>query len=335
MDRKEIKKNNMDINSALSLFDEQFTIQDFSASISDMDQSSQNTLIKVRRAVRKALDKDEQESKYVLDIDKELSDKLHSGEVELVKVNGEPIAQIRDANGKFGKKIPIKEELQEEGVSLDALQLAIQMEAINQQLKTIVDSVMIIEDRIKDVSKGQYNDRVGLYFSGLSLFIEARSIEDHSLKKQIIAQALRSVSDANSQMVQEIRESISYLINEQYRNSKRMTALIKEHLQIVRECYEIIFRASFLKAAIYQECGELASMLTAIDEYGRFIEKLIMPYAGKLSELDESNQFIEKGTWGQIAGTLTGCRELKQLVNDNMIYRFSIGGDNEWSSIKE
>lgn len=117
---------------------------------------------------------------------------------------------------------------------------------------------------------------------------------------------------------------MEYLITGQYRNSKKMTGKIDEHISIINQCYDVVYRASFLKAAIYQDNGEIASMLTAIDEYGRFVEKMIVPYAGKLSELDRRNKFIEKGTWGTIAHSLTGCKELRQQIYENDSYLLSM-----------
>ena len=79
-------------------------------------------------------------------------------------------------------------------------------------------------------------------------------------------------------------------MNEQYKSTKQKVQKIEEHLSAIRQCYDIVFRAAFLKAWIYQQNGEIGAMVTAIDEYGRFIEKLVVPYAGKLSELDSSDR---------------------------------------------
>ena len=62
-------------------------------------------------------------------------------------------------------------------------------------------------------------------------------------------------------------------------------------------------------------------MLTAIDEYGRFIQRLIVQFVGKLSELDRNNRLIEFGTWGIMAKTLEGCTELKQKIAKQKVYQ--------------
>ena len=55
------------------------------------------------------------------------------GCVIIVK-NGEVYAQLRCANGRLGGKISVKEELQEEGITVEELKLAMQMEIIKEQL---------------------------------------------------------------------------------------------------------------------------------------------------------------------------------------------------------
>jgi hypothetical protein len=313
------------MSDCLSLFDEQFSIADFSSAFDKAEAASESVLSSTRVAVQRAFDNNEDKANYVVDMNDELRDAIESGDIELITgKNGDVYAQLRNANGRFGKPLPIKKELADEGITAEALQMALQMEAIKVQLQIIIDGMREIESRVTDVIQGQRNDRIGLFYSGLSLYIEARSIRDEVLRKQVVAQALQSISNANSQMIQDVRTSVEYLITGQYRNSKKMTGKIDEHISIINQCYDVVYRASFLKAAIYQDNGEIASMLTAIDEYGRFVEKMIVPYAGKLSELDRRNKFIEKGTWGTIAHSLTGCKELRQQIYENDSYLLSM-----------
>lgn len=317
------------VNDCFSLFDEQFTIADFTASIERANQESNEVLNSARAAIKKAFCNDTDEvTKYVVNIGPELRDKIENGEVKLVQnADGDLFAQLRQGNGQYGGKLAIKEELQEEGISADALQLALQMDAIKAQLDTIISTIQEIEGRVADVIQGQRNDRIGLFYSGLSLYYEAKTIKDDILKKQITAQSLKAISDANSQMIQDIRYSIQYLVTEQYKSEKNSMQHIDEHINIIKQCYDIVYRASFLKAEIYQENGEIESMLTTLDEYGRFVANLIIPYVGKLSELDKDSVFIEKGAWGTIANTLTGCNELKKMISGNEGYLLSLGGN--------
>lgn len=318
------------VSSILSLFDEQFSIADLSHAIESAENSSSDILETTKRAVYRAFEKDanSNDPKYIVNFDDETKAAIKCGNVELVPAKeGGFYAQLRNTENKqLSKKLSITEELGEEGIDTAALHTALQMEAIKKQLTTIIQSVQEIEEKVTEVIQGQRNDRLGLFYSGLSLYVEAKEIQDVSLKKQITAQALRSINDANAQMIQDIRTNIEYLITEEYKIHKKQQEKIEEYLNVIRQCYDVVYRAAFLKATIYQENGEIAAMLTAIDEYGRFVEKLIVPYAGKLSELDRHSQFIESGTWGKIAGTLSSCRELRKQIVENRVYLLSMGG---------
>lgn len=322
------------VSNILSLFDEQFSIADFSHAVETAENSSSDILEATKRAVYHAFEKDadSNDPKYIVNFDDETKAAIKCGSVELVPAkDGGFYAQLRNTETKrLSSKLSITEELGEEGVDAAALQAALQMEAIKKQLATIIQSIQEIEGKVTEVIQGQRNDRLGLFYSGLSLYVEAKEIQDASLKQQITSQALRSINDANAQMIQDIRTNIEYLITGEYKNHKKITGKIEEYLNVIHQCYDVVYRAAFLKATIYQENGEIAAMLTAIDEYGRFVEKLIVPYAGKLSELDQHSQFIESGTWGKIAGTLSSCRELRKQIAENRMYLLSTGGiENE------
>ena len=307
--------NNQDkmIFDMLALFDEQFDIVDFKNSVKENKNHSDLVLHKTKNSIEKAIRNDEgveNQTKYVIDMDSDILDSIENGDLKLVtSKDGNIYAQLRNSNGKFGERLPIKKELEESGVTVDELQMALQVKAIEEQLHKIVDVLENIDKKVKNVLQGQHNDRKGLFYSGLSLFIESKQIQDVKLKKEMIAQALKSLNDAKFQMIQEIRSEIEYLVTEQYKKSKRSTVTIDEKISDIYKCYEVVYRASFVKAAIYQDCGEISAMLTAIDEYGRFIQRLVVPFAGRLSELDRNNRLIESGTWGIMAKTLEGCTE--------------------------
>jgi len=315
--------NTRPVMDCFSLFDEQFSISTFSDALEVTSNRASDIIDSAKSAVHKAFAGADGEEKYnyVVDMADDIKEAIEAGEIKLVtNADGEVFAQIRNANGRFGNKLPIKKELVEEGISVEELQLALQMDLIKEQLGRMIESLKDIEGRVTEVVQGLHNDRIGLFYGGLSLFAEARSIQDESLRKMVTAQALHAVSSANSQMIQEIRTSIEFLGTEQYRKFKNKSDKIDEHLGIIHQCYDVVYRASFLKAAIYHENNEIASMLTAIDEYGRFVEKLIVPYAGMLSELDKNSMLVEQSTWGYIAGTLTGCRELKQRIAETNVF---------------
>lgn len=307
-----------------TLFDEQFSISDFKKSFIKSEIASSEVLSETKDSIKKALYNDEIDKnvKYVVDMNDDILESIERENLKFVTgKDGELYAQLRDSNGRFGSKLPIKRELEEKEISIEALQMAIQIKAIEYQLNQILSILADLEGKIADVLVGQKNNRIGLFYSGLSLFIESKQIENEALKYQIVAQALKSLNDSNYQMIQEIRTSIEYLVTKQYEKEKKIMDKIREKISIIYQCYEVVHRTAFIKAAIYQENGEISAMLTAIDEYGRFIEKMIIPYAGKLTELDRNNNLIETGTWGKIGKTLERCKELKKMITEQSVYQ--------------
>ena len=302
----------------LSLFDEQFSIDDFDKSIHTGSDASKSVLSKARNAVGKAYSELEDDDAYHYEVSMtdELKKAINSGEVSLVTgKDGLVYAQLRGDKGRFGKPLPIEKHFEEQGLTVEQIELAIQMDAIRAQLESMIETLKTIEGRVTEVIQGQHNDRIGLFYSGLSLYAESQRITNDSLRTLTQANALKALSDANSQVIQEIRTSIEYLVTEQYKGSKDITKEIDERLSSINKCYDVVYRSSFLKSTIYYERGEIEAMLTSLDEYGRFIQKLIIPYAEILSELDKNEKFIEKGTWGAIANTLSICSEMREKLS--------------------
>ncbi|RNL39790.1 hypothetical protein [Paraeggerthella hongkongensis] len=113
---------------------------------------------------------------------------------------GEMFAQLRDANGHYGKKIPIKEQVVANGLNPLEVQNAMRTQAIQEQLEEIVATLAEINEVVCDIKQGQHNDRLGLFLSGQALYLESREISDPTLRKFLEAQALKSLSDANGQL---------------------------------------------------------------------------------------------------------------------------------------
>ena len=129
---KELKRVYWDgMNSFVELFDEQFSVSDFGDSVKEAEIQSESILDSARSAIRKAYEKKEPESKLVLDMNDDIKRAIENGEARLdTGKNGEVYAQLRCANGRLGGKISVKEELQEEGITIEELKFAMQMEAI-------------------------------------------------------------------------------------------------------------------------------------------------------------------------------------------------------------
>lgn len=313
----------------LSIFDEQFSIDDFDKTIQSGKEASKEIISKARIAIKNAYDDSDESFHYEVRMTEELKQAIELGEVSLVTgKDGLVYAQLRGEKGRFGKPLPVEKQLEEQGITAEQLQLALQMDAIRNQLEVMISTLRSIEGRVTEVIQGQHNDRIGLFYSGLSLFAEANCISDNTLRTQLYSQSLKALSDANSQVIQEIRSCIEYLATEQYKGIKDGTKQIEERLSSIHKCYDVVYRSTFLKAAIYHEKNEISAMLTTIDEYSRFVQKLIIPYVGMLSELDKNEKFIEKGTWGKIASTLSVCGDMRKQLNSEIPLMISMEGEN-------
>ena len=299
----------------INMFDEQFSVSSFEREIDADSHNSEETISAAKDIVKKVVG-EQDEKKYSVNLTDDIKNALDKGEVEFVKgKNGEVFAQLRNKNGKFGEKLSITEGLEDAGIAFDDLKIAIQMEAIAEQLKDVTTTLKEIETQISEVALDRRNDRIGLFYSGMSLYMEASQISDDAFKKHLMAQALKAISDANSQLIQDIRTSIEFLSTEQYKTRKKPLKLVEENINTVKQCYEIVYKATLMKALIYHEAHELVAMAAVIEEYSEFVEKMIVPHIGLLSELDKDSKFISKGSWGRIATTRLNCEEIKNKLN--------------------
>ena len=71
-----------------------------------------------------------------------------------------------------------------------------QMMALQEQLEEIENQTLSIDHSVKDVQQGQQNDRLRLYYSGVALYLETRTIDDPDLRRALLIQAMSPLSDA-------------------------------------------------------------------------------------------------------------------------------------------
>lgn len=178
-----------------------------------------------------------------------------------------------------------------------------------------------IGTELDDVKQGQQNDRIALFYSGMNLYLEARAVKDPDLRKYLVSQAMKGISDSHAQIMQQLQMDINYLMTGQYTKVKgKSYEDMQEHMISINKSYDVIYRAMMLKAAIYYEQEELEALMTCLSEYGRFIEKVIIPIASKLTELDASITTLKNGVWDQRAKSLATVNELKNQLEHNNTY---------------
>ena len=184
--------------------------------------------------------------RFVVDATESTLEDIESGKIKLSTDNsGNMFAQLQKANGHYGSKLPIKKEYFREDI--DPVQMAntLQLKAMQEQLQDIADQLNIIEGSVRDVLQGQQNDRIGLYYSGMALYLESINITDIDMKRLLTAQSLRALSEATFQLSITMRSDIQYLINEEYKSAKgKRVKLIDDRMHSINQSFAFIHQAT-------------------------------------------------------------------------------------------
>lgn len=262
--------------------------------------------------------------KYVVDATENTLDAIESGKIKLaIENSGKMYAQIREANGNYGSKLPIKKEVFAKGIDPIQMANALQMKALQEQVQQIADQIAAIDHSVREAIQGQQNDRIGLYYSGLTLYIEARNIYDQEMKKALIAQSLRALSEARFQLELTMQSDIKYLADGGYRIAKgKNVELIDSRIDSINQSFAFIHQAMMLRAGIYCNEGELSAMSTVLNEYSYFIDNIVAKNAGLLAQCDRTDTGTEKGVWRSRAKLKLDVAEFYKQINapDKTIY---------------
>ena len=264
-----------------------------------------------------------QTTRYVVNMSKETQDALEKGLIKLDRgKDGQLYAQLRDADSHYGKKLSISEELVGQGIdTLDAVN-ALQLKAIQEQLAEMAEAIDAIGQDVEEVLQGQQNDRLGLYYAGEALFLEAQSIQEPTFKAMLSSQALKSLSDASAQLSMQVQADVRYLVEGKYKERRgKQAEEIASRMESINKSFEVIHRAALLKASVYYEAGELQAMLSVVSDYGRFLEEVIVPHAPRLAEFDRKDNLLRGGTWEKRSQSLSDVRNIKgQLASGAAFY---------------
>jgi hypothetical protein len=279
----------------------------------------------VREAMKKGY-------RYVVDATENTLDAIESGKIKLTTENsGKMYAQIREANGHYGSKLPIRKEVFAKGVDPVQMANALQMKALQEQVQQIADQIVAIDHSVREVIQGLQNDRIGLYYCGLTLYLEARNVNDREMKKALIAQSLRSLSEATFQLGLTMQSDIKYLADGEYAIGKgKSVDLIDRRMKSINQSFVFIHQATMLRAGIYCNEGELTAMSTVFNEYSHFIDGTVAKNASLLAQCDTTDTGTEKGVWKSRSKLKLDVSEFNKQLNapDKTIY-LSVSKENE------
>ena len=294
----------------LDLYDEQFSYNSFKELIHNKSEESHKVINELINQFE--IDTDDDVNLKV-NLSDEVKEKYKQGLIKFDKdKDGNMYAQLRE-NGKYGKKLTISEETKQTD-----LVFAAQLNNIKDVLVEIVDLLENIEECVNNVLTDLHNDRVGLYYSGISIYLEALQTTDTSLQKQLVAQSIKSLSDSQAQIMQELKSDVAYLKSSEYQKiKKKKHERLVEKMQNIHECYQTINRIITLKAMIYFDNNQLSSMLMVFKQYQRFIDAFIKPNAAFLIECDPRDDKLINVVWNKRANTFIECKELQNVLNGN------------------
>lgn len=263
--------------------------------------------------VQQAMDKG---CRYIVDASGSTLKAIENGALKLTQENGKTYAQLR-VNGKYGSKLPIKKEVFRKGIDPTQMANALQMQALQDQIQDVADQLILIDGSVREVLQGQQNDRIGLYYSGLSLFLESRNISDTGLKNALQAQALRALAESTFQLKLELETDIRYLERKEYEKVKgKRKDLILERMNSINQSFAFIHQATMLRAGIYCDIGEQASMARVLEEYSHFIDTDISKNAVLLSQYDINDNGTSTGLWASRSQLKLETAELNKALNN-------------------
>lgn len=243
------------------------------------------------------ISKMEKGQKLVLDISKETMRKIQSGELKIMETKeGVLKAEICDPNGIMKEHMNVKYE--EFCKVPNPIELANMAQIVNmkQQLQAVVEELESLGRAVRGVLVGQQNDRIGLYKSGEELYLEAKVIKNTYLQQQLIGVALKSLEDARMQMIENIKTDITSISAYDHGRIKMKSQEINEILERINLSFDVINRASFLKAGIYYEQDEMQAMLLSLEQYSVFLSEQINKNAKLLYDYDKADKCIS-GKW--------------------------------------
>jgi len=283
-----------------------------------------NAVVKTSPMVAQIREATKKGFRLVVDASEDTLKDIESGKIKLTtEKSGNVFAQIRKANGQYGSKLPIKKEMFAKGFDLVKMADALQMKALQEQIQQIADQIAIIEHSVREVIQGQQNDRIGLYYSGLSLYLEARKVNNSEMKNALISQSLRALSESTFQLGLTMQSDIKYLADNGFMVGKgKRVELIDSRMNSINQSFAFIHQATMLRAGIYCNEEELTAMSTVLNEYSNFIEHTIAKNADLLAQCDITDSGTEKGVWKSRAKLKLDVSDFnKQLNNpDKTIY---------------
>lgn len=208
------------------------------------------------------------ELEYVADFSNEMKEKLASGEWEIgVRAKtGELYGAIKDSKSKKSKKfVNLKEKVVTDLGTLP------QLAAIQNQLKEISEQIEILNRSVMRVEQGQYDDRYAGFISSRQLVIEALSLSDDTVKKNLLSSAIALNNETIGKLMFSIyRDSMSFIDkNTKLKEAKNIEKLLEDSIGYLNSSVQ-------LNVVAYTALGESPAVIATLRNYQSFINQTLL-----------------------------------------------------------
>lgn len=186
--------------------------------------------------------------------------------VDGLKVNGKEYAKNRKI-----KDLPIGMEYipQDIAGALYCLSMQNQLSGIATSLNELSQACELNFDRIR---QGQKDDRLAKVFSSRVNFIQALSMTNPELQRQLLIEAVQQSNLARAELAYQIRSGISELQNPKYARSKEMAQTVYD----INTAIVAMNNAVQISLYSYQALGESNAQLASVKEHEVFVKQVLL-----------------------------------------------------------
>ncbi|MGV3245305.1 hypothetical protein [Rothia sp. 11254D007CT] len=262
------------------------------------------------------------EIKYVLDLTSSQAKDIANGAVKLTKnKNGQIFAQYSN-KGRFGSKIPIRQEKVDGILNGPDLFNQMQYQAVLQEIENIKDLLANILLTNQRILVSLHDDRSARIEMGKFSLREAESLLGGGLKYQLMANGLAELGLGISQLQKEISRNVEFLVEKEYLEVKgKKTQVINQKMGEIRTSLILVHAAYSEKFHLYGNLGESDAQLEVISQYSKFLNNEIIPYSTILSELDPDIHLFADSPWFNLAGKMKSVECFNsQLDGEKTVY---------------
>jgi len=153
--------------------------------------------------------------------------------------------------------------------AMQCLSMQNQLNQITKGLKEISEAC---EFNFGRLIQGQRDDRLAKLLSSRSCFIQALTLSDESLQRQMLIQAVHDANSARAELAFQIRCDITLLGGEKKPNSKTMGKIVND----INKAIIAMDNAVQLTLYSYQALGEHTAQLAVVKEHETFIKQVLL-----------------------------------------------------------